>query len=159
MPTIDYLKYDAHLKRTEIIGESILFYKGKPSEVLERWANQYGLGISGSISAFKTRLSIKQKIPVLIDPFHQVYFFPTLSPQALDCHWINVTQVKNIKAFGLSSIIKFKDEQSLTIPIGRRSLIKQIKRCQAMEHLVLQSHLTESLMSSMLALKLDEINV
>jgi len=159
MSLVNYLKYDVHMKRTEIYGDSVRFFEGKPSVTLERWANLFGLGLSGSTAAFRQQLAIKQKIPVLIDPFRQIYFFPTLSPQAVDCHWINASQVKHIKSSGFHSTITFNDASVLVMTIGRRSLIKQLKRCQTMEQLILKTHCSEFWRSSTLILQVNEIKV
>ncbi len=112
-------------------------------EFLEAWANTFGLGISGSQTAFQNRLSIRQKIPILIDPYRQIYFFPTITPRSMQCLWINAAQIKAIKAVGLDSEIRFHDASVLKIGIGRRSLMKQWNRCQTMEYLVLRSRLEE----------------
>jgi competence transcription factor ComK len=88
-------------------------------------------------------LAIRQKIPVLIDPYRQIYFFPTITPSSFQCLWINASQIKAIKASGLDCEIRFNDASVLTLSIGRRSLMKQWKRCQTMEHLVLRSRLEE----------------
>ena len=148
MCLINYLYYDGLKKQTLIVGSENGNFKGKPLELLERWANTFGSGIMGSQSAFKRQLSIKQKIPVLIDPFRQIYFFPTQSPLCGECLWINASQIKRIKTVGLQSEIYFKDRSSLILGIGRRSLKKQWMRCQAMEHMILHSRLMESPYSS-----------
>lgn len=144
MELIDYLKYDPQYDMTIAVGQSIHRFSQKPVTVLERWANEYGLGILGSHAAFKSRLCIRQKIPVLVDPFKQVYFFPTLSPQDVQCLWINASQIKAIKAIDLGSEIRFKNGNVLRVTIGRRSLIRQWERCKMMEALVLRHHLEEN---------------
>ena len=144
MELIDYLRYDLVLKMTEAIGEETKRYSDKPLMVLENWANAYGLGILGSQSAFKSRLAIRQKIPVLIDPFRQVYFFPTVSPDSHECVWINASQIKSIRQAGLGCVIRFLDDRELVLAIGRRSLIKQWERCKMMEHLILRHRLNEN---------------
>lgn len=144
MTTVNYLRYDTESRCTELIGSSQMRKNGKPIEVLETWANTYGLGITGSHSAFQNRLLIKQKIPVLIDPFRQIYFFPTVAPSSADCLWINASTIKSIKANALGCEIRFSDESVMSIGIGRRSLMKQWKRCQQMELLILRSRLLES---------------
>lgn len=133
MIPVDYLKYDPKSKSTLLVTESEAVVSGKPEAILESWANPFGLGLSGSQSAFKSTLAIRQKIPVLIDPFRQIYFFPTQSPQSPQCIWINASRIKAIRQSGLNSSVVFIGGNSLCLPIGRRSLMKQWKRCQAME--------------------------
>ncbi|KAF0227501.1 MAG: ComK family protein [Erysipelotrichaceae bacterium] len=145
MRHVNYLKYDSLNQITLIIGLENKRLFGKPLTLLETWANAYGLGASGSYAAFKKMLSVKQKIPILIDPFHQIYFFPTLSPQLSECYWINASQVQAIKSKELESIVNFKDGSSLVLGIGRRSLMKQVQRCQSMQRLIQQTHLNQGL--------------
>ena len=144
MITVNYLRYDTESKCTELIGSSLQRKTGKPIDVLETWANTYGLGITGSQAAFQNRLFIRQKIPVLIDPFRQIYFFPTVTSSSPDCLWINASHIKSIKATALGSEIRFLDTTVMHLGIGRRSLMKQWKRCQQMEHLILRSRLEET---------------
>lgn len=148
MTPVNYLRYDSDTKTTTLVGSRTDYRKGKPLELLEVWANIYGLGISGSHTAFQNRLAIRQKIPILIDPFRQIYFFPTIAPSSSACVWINASQIKGIKSSGLNAAIRFNDATMLIINIGRRSLMKQWKRCQQMEHLILHSHLEEPLLSA-----------
>ena len=143
MTPINYLRYDPLLKQTELVALNCSVKAGKPLEILEAWANVFGLGVLGSQSAFKSRLRIRQKIPVLIDPYRQIYFFPTLSPLCAQCLWINATQIKSIKTTNLESIITFLDKSSVIVSVGRRSLMKQWQRCQTMEQLILRHHLNE----------------
>lgn len=145
MRHVNYLKYDPLNQITLIIGLENKRLVGKPLTILETWANAYGLGALGSYAAFKKMLSIKQKIPILIDPFHQIYFFPTLSPQLSECCWINASQIKTIKSKEMNSIVMFKDGSSLVLGIGRRSLMKQVQRCQSMQQLIQQTHLDQGL--------------
>ncbi len=145
MRHVNYLKYDPLNHITLIMGTENRSALGKPLVLLETWANAYGLGSLGSYAAFKRMLSIKQKIPILIDPFHQIYFFPTLSPQLNACCWINASQVKTIKSKEIHSIVNFKDGSSLKLGIGRRSLMKQVQRCQSMQDLIQQTHFNQAL--------------
>jgi competence transcription factor ComK len=144
MSIINHLRYDERSKTTTIYGLRNSTYKGKPLDFLESWTNTLGGGIMGSQSAFKRKLLIKQKIPVLVDPFRQIYFFPTLSPVNLDCIWVNASEIKSIKTKGLNTEVIFKDESSLILSNGRRSIKKQWMRCQTMEQLILHSKLLDS---------------
>lgn len=143
MNSINYLRYDPVLKQTQLMALTLSVKAGKPLEILEGWANVFGMGVLGSQSAFKRRLRIRQKIPVLIDPYRQIYFFPTLSPLSVQCLWINASQIKSIKSVNLESKIVFLDNTVVTLPVGRRSLMKQWQRCQTMEKLILRHHLYE----------------
>ncbi len=148
MSTTNYLRYDPVLKQTHLMALTPCTKAGKPLEILEGWANVFGLGVLGSQSAFKSRLRIRQKIPVLIDPYRQIYFFPTLSPLSAQCLWINAAQIKSIKTVNLESKIVFLDDTAVILPVGRRSLMKQWQRCQTMEKLILRHHLSERLIQA-----------
>ena len=150
MRTVNYLSYDPNTRSTQLFGLNTERHAGKPMELLEEWANTFGLGILGSQTAFQNRLAIRQKIPILIDPYRQIYFFPTITPSSTDCLWINAAHIRSIKSAGLDSEIRFNDSTSLRINIGRRSLMKQWKRCQAMEHLILHSRLEDCGLSPIL---------
>jgi competence protein ComK len=119
----------------------------KPRIILESWANAYGIGISGSREAFKSTQSARQKLPVLVDPFRQIYFFPTQSPKQSTCLWINAAQIRTVKPDGLGTRITFIDDSELTLLVGPRSIKRQLSRVNTMRQAICSRILAEGLMN------------
>ena len=145
MRHVNYLHYDAASQKTTLESTHPDQIGLKPLMVLESWANAYGTGIDGSRQAFKHGLSVRQKLPVLIDPFRQIYFFPTQSPKSMACVWINASQVKHVKPNELGTRIAFIDGTALQLPLGPRAIKRQMQRIEAMRESILSRVLAESL--------------
>ena len=132
MRTVNYLAYDIQTQKTRLYGLTNDAIGLKPMVVLEAWANAYGTGLQGSRNAFKQAQAGRQKLPVLIDPFRQIYFFPTVSPASMDCVWINAAQIASVKPEGLGCRIAFIDHSILSLTLGPRSIKRQLKRIETM---------------------------
>lgn len=136
MRTVNYLTYDEPHQKTQLVGLITDSIGLKPLVVLEAWANAYGTGLQGSRDAFKSAQAGRQKLPVLIDPYRQIYFFPTQSPTSPACVWINAAQIVCVKADALGCRIEFCDRSSLNLPLGLRSIKRQLKRIETMRQTI-----------------------
>lgn len=145
MRHVNYLHYDADSQKTTLESRCPDQIGLKPLMVLESWANAYGTGIEGSRQAFKHGLAVRQKLPVLIDPFRQIYFFPTQSPKSVACVWINASQIKRVNAYGLGTRIAFHDGTELHLPLGLRSIKRQLLRIETMRNAILNRVMAEGL--------------
>jgi competence protein ComK len=147
MRNVNYLAYDVQLQKTQIHGLNADSIGLKPMVVLEAWANAYGTGIQGSRNAFKQARAGRQKLPVLVDPFRQIYFFPTLSPSSMDCVWINAAQILSVKPEGLGCRIAFVDHSILCLSLGPRSIKRQLKRIETMRQRITLNVFAEGVLS------------
>lgn len=103
----------------------------KAEEYLENWCLAHGSSLRGSADVVKHHLKVTQKLPVLVNPYGGLFFFPTLSRDHPECIWINVTQIRKLIDLGNRTLIRFpKDE--LELDIGIRSIRMQMKRCQVL---------------------------
>lgn len=147
MRHINYLRYDADRHTTTLVSAYPDVIGLKPLVILESWANAYGIGLSGSRDAFRTGQAARQKLPVLVDPFRQIYFFPTQSPKQATCLWINAAQIQSIKPDGLGTRITFIDASELTLPLGPRSIKRQLNRIETMRQTIVSKVLAEGLLN------------
>jgi competence protein ComK len=147
MRNVNYLAYDVQLQKTQLHGLNADSIGLKPMVVLEAWANAYGTGIQGSRNAFKQARAGRQKLPVLVDPFRQIYFFPTLSPSSMDCVWINAAQILSVKPEGLGCRIAFVDHSILCLSLGPRSIKRQLKRIETMRQRITRNVFAEGVLS------------
>lgn len=114
------------------------------SELIDNWCQRYGYTMEGSRNAISSLLKIRQKVPVCIHPFKQIYLFPTLSPRLKSCVWINPKQILKVVKRGFGSQIIFKDHSVLDLNQDVRSLRRQLRRCEEAEARIL-SQLREEL--------------
>lgn len=145
MHTVNYLDYDPTGHQTRLHGQRPQAIGMKPMGVLETWANAYGCGLEGSRQAIKHTCGGRQKLPVLVDPFRQIYFFPTQSPTRSDCVWINASQIRRVVGEGLSTKILFVDGHAVCLPMGPRSIRHQLKRIERMRQTILQHVMSDGL--------------
>ncbi|PPA70437.1 competence protein ComK [Jeotgalibacillus proteolyticus] len=66
-------------------------------ELLEEACLRGGSKMSGRLEAAKYTLGIRNKIPLIIDPFNHIYAFPTHSHKNLLNAWIFLDHIKAIK--------------------------------------------------------------
>lgn len=148
MRQINYLQYDVQRQQTLLVSSVPEMIQQKPLKVLESWANACGTGIEGSRQAFKHTQAGRQKLPVLVDPYRQVYFFPTQSPKWSSCLWINASQILSVKAEDLGTRITFRDGSALRLPIGQRSIKRQLTRIDTMRTRILTMVLADGALAS-----------
>ncbi len=146
MRHVNYLDYDPVSHRTRLMSAHPDSIGLKPMHVLEAWANAYGTGLEGSRQAFKSARVGRQKLPVLIDPYRQIYFFPTQSPKHPSCIWINAAQIAEVKNDGLLTKIVFGDGNEVVLPMGPRSIRRQLHRIELMRQAITRQVLADGLL-------------
>ncbi|MEI7667931.1 MAG: competence protein ComK, partial [Erysipelotrichaceae bacterium] len=90
---INYMTYNHQLKQSTLYGTSVSYVKLKPLGILDVWCMRYGTSVMGNQLAMKRALAITQKVPVLVHPIQQIYFFPTISATDHQCIWINAKNI------------------------------------------------------------------
>ncbi|MBM7571394.1 competence protein ComK [Aquibacillus albus] len=111
-----------------------LLVKRTPLQLIGSACLKAGSSYDGRRSAVIYLTNSKKKIPIPIDPFLNIYAFPTCSPSQFHCHWIFYHHVKSIvsnsktsQANTPSSII-FKNEYQLPMKESFYLLEKQMHR-------------------------------
>lgn len=99
-----------------------------PMQVLEHSCEYFGSSFNGRKEGTKKLLGITHKSPIIVEESRKIIFFPTTSPDRIDCVWINLEKVnKYYKSSSKKSIIEFDVSiGSLTNQIMRASRLKYI---------------------------------
>ena len=98
-------------------------------EVLEHSCEYFGSSYEGRKEGTKKMLGITHKSPIIIEESQKMIFFPTTSPERLDCIWINLEKIdKYYKVDNKKSAIKFKNGDKLEFDVSFGSLSNQILR-------------------------------
>lgn len=149
--TIKVIRYNPKSKCSELWGDTWFQIKKKPLALLEDYCSNYGLSVSGSQGAIRKHLNILHKVPILVHPLLQCYFLPTMAPQHNECLFLNAKRIQSYQALKGDTLIVFDDQTSMIIPLGYRSIKKQIERAKSMtDHIQIQYQLDHlSLESSM----------
>ena len=110
----------------------------KASKMIYQMARAHYRPVMPTVNLIKKMYGYSQKVPVLIE-YNRILFFPTISMRDPSCCWINyycVTDIKGNKekteiTFCEYSIVQRKHAQqwSCVLPIDKRVIKKQMKRC------------------------------
>ncbi|WP_077211131.1 competence protein ComK [Bacillus dakarensis] len=111
----------------------------KPLEIIKESCGFFGSSFEGRKEGTRKLTGVTHKVPIAISPSNFIYFFPTSSPENMDCIWIAYHHIFDYKKGEQNStIIKFKNNQFLQVPISTSSFQNQLVRT-----VMLKSKLTQ----------------
>lgn len=94
-----------------------------PMQVLEHSCEYFGSSFNGRKEGTKKLLGITHKSPIIVEESRKIIFFPTTSPDRIDCVWINLEKVnKYYKSSSKKSIIEFKNGDIIEFDVSIGSL-------------------------------------
>ena len=76
------------------------------------------------------------KLPIIIEEFNNIVFFPTSSPRFGQCVWISLSNIKTYMKCENGSKIIFNGDKVLVLDISYYSLENQIFRSAMLDSLV-----------------------
>ncbi len=98
-------------------------------EVLEHSCEYFGSSYEGRKEGTRKMLGITHKSPIIVEESQKMIFFPTTSPERLDCIWVNLEKIeKYYKVDNKKSAIIFKNGDKLEFDVSFGSLSNQILR-------------------------------
>lgn len=98
-------------------------------EVLEHSCEYFGSSYEGRKEGTRKMLGITHKSPIIVEESQKMIFFPTTSPERLDCIWINLEKIERYyKVDNKKSAIIFKNGDKLEFDVSFGSLSNQILR-------------------------------
>lgn len=108
-----------------------------PMQVLEHSCEYFGSSFSGRKEGTKKLLGITHKSPIIVEESRKIIFFPTTSPDRIDCVWINLEKVnKYYKSSSKKSIIEFKNGDIIEFDVSIGSLTNQIMRASRLKYIL-----------------------
>ncbi len=103
--------------------------KNTPLEIIEHSCEYFGSSYEGRKEGTKKMLGISHKPPIIVEESRKMIFFPTNSPENINCVWINLEQIdKYYKVDAKKSAILFKNGDILEFELSYGSLSNQILR-------------------------------
>ena len=129
----DIVYYDPAAGKTVIISETGRhgFFIGTPIKWLDQMCIAHGSTYKGRVDAFRTLTDTVQKPAVLISEMTHQIFFPTVSSTSDDCVWLCADRIFSIHAKDAQhSLVLFMDGNKIELAVSRRTLMKQMKRCE-----------------------------
>ena len=108
-----------------------------PMQVLENSCEYFGSSFNGRKEGTKKLLGITHKSPIIVEESRKIIFFPTTSPDRIDCVWINLEKVnKYYKSSSKKSIIEFKNGDIIEFDVSIGSLTNQIMRASRLKYIL-----------------------
>lgn len=108
-----------------------------PMQVLEHSCEYFGSSFNGRKEGTKKLLGITHKSPIIVEESRKIIFFPTTSPDRIDCVWINLEKVnKYYKSSSKKSIIEFKNGDIIEFDVSIGSLKNQIMRASRLKYIL-----------------------
>lgn len=108
-----------------------------PMQVLEHSCEYFGSSFNGRKEGTKKLLGITHKSPIIVEESRKIIFFPTTSPDRIDCVWINLEKVnKYYKSSSKKSIIEFKNGDIIEFDVSIGFLTNQIMRASRLKYIL-----------------------
>ena len=109
--------------------ENEYYINNNSMNILEHSCEYFGSSYEGRKDGTKKLLGITHKSPIIIEESRRMIFFPTSSPDNIDCVWINLDKiVRYFKIDQKKSAIEFKNGEIMNFNISYGSLTNQILR-------------------------------
>lgn len=124
--------------RTRIMEKNADYYVEElPGKVIDEACKFFGASLKGRQAGTFSVASLTHKVPIAIDPYSGMYYFPTESPLSSSCIWIAHTHVKSIKSTGHEGTeVFFTNGKSLVVDISYGSMQNQINRTAQFRYLL-----------------------
>lgn len=104
-----------------------------PNEIIDDSCKYFGSSYQGRFDGSKKILNMNYKLPIMIEEFNNLIFFPTSSPRFDECNWISLGNIKSyLKEKAFSKII-FNNENEIILEISYYSLENQIFRATMLD--------------------------
>lgn len=104
--------------------------------VIDDSCKYFGCTYHGRLEGSKKILNMNYKLPIIIEEFNNLIFFPTSSPRFGQCIWISLNNIRAYEKVGKNVKIIFNNGWELFLDISYYSLENQIFRATMLESLI-----------------------
>lgn len=124
--------------RTRVMeSETDYYVEAPPSKVIDLACKYFGASLKGRQEGTFDVCKFTHKVPIAIDPYSGMYYFPTESPLSHSCIWISHTHVKDIKeATYQRTEITFTNGERIIVDVSHGSMQNQIHRTAQFRYLL-----------------------
>lgn len=129
MALVPVLQGEVQTKIYEV-GNVIKFSEYSPIQIVKLSCLERGASLQGRTDSIRYRLGVKQKVPIPIDLFADIYGIPLLSPRKPENVWLffNHVEKAEVVALGKRASILFPDGQLLTVNATKYIVEQQIAK-------------------------------
>ncbi len=105
-------------------------------EIIDDSCKYYGCSYKGRCDGSRRILNMNYKLPIVIEEYNNIIFFPTNSPRFDTCIWISLNNIVNYEKFKEGSQLIFQNDRKIVLDISYYSLENQIFRATLLESLI-----------------------
>jgi|SRR5690625_719719 len=115
---------------TKILEEhQEVIVKTNPREIIESACVYFGSTLKGRQDATREITGFNHKVPIAVEPYNDIYFFPTHSPDLLENSWLSHSHVYQIVHVDDNQTkVIFYNGQSCVLDVASGSLNNQLQR-------------------------------
>lgn len=124
-------------EKSKVIEFDSEFIINKSSKaIIDDSCKYFGSSYQGRLDGSKKMLNMNYKLPIVIEEYNNLIFFPTSSPRFQDCIWISLGNIKTYSKNDNFSRITFAKDIIYDIDISYYSLENQIFRAAMLDSLL-----------------------
>lgn len=125
--------------KSKVYEKNSNFYVFQNSmQIIKNSCSFFGSSFDGRVEGTKSMIKICSKVPIIIEEFNEIIFFPTASPRLETCCWINYNHVDKYIDLEKNTLIFFKDGSSLELPISVNVIDNQMTRALKLHMAVIE---------------------
>ena len=103
-------------------------------EIINHSCKYFGSSLEGRRESTKSLLGFSYKVPIIVDEYRNLIFFPTNDYNSDNCIWLSISKIKDLEYYKYNSTkVIFKDGKSIIIPISHYSIQNQIYRATRLD--------------------------
>ena len=122
---------------SEVIELDCSYIVNKSSKrIIDDSCKYFGSSYQGRFDGSKKILNMNYKLPILIEEFSDIIFFPTCSPRFEHSLWISYNNIKEYLKYENGSKIIFNSDKEIILKTSYYSIENQIFRSAMLESLI-----------------------
>ncbi len=107
------------------------------NKIMEHSCEYFGSSYEGRKEGTRKLLGITHKPPIIVEESNKIIFFPTASPENVECCWINLESIEKYYRINSSkSAILFKNGDIIEFNVSYGSLTNQILRATRLKYIL-----------------------
>ena len=106
--------------------------------IIDDSCKYFGSSYQGRFEGSKKILNMNYKLPIVVEEYNDLIFFPTSSPRFGECCWISLNNTKSYSRDDLCSKIYFYGNNELLLNISYYSLENQLFRASMLQSLLVK---------------------
>ncbi|HLR15690.1 MAG TPA: competence protein ComK [Bacillota bacterium] len=129
MAIVPYVTEEGAIHTRVLEKETSYYVDSPPNKVIDGACKYFGASLKGRQEGAFDVCKFTHKVPIAIDPYSGMYYFPTESPLSHTCVWIAHTHVKEIKeAKYQQTEVTFNNGERIVVAVSYGSMQNQLYR-------------------------------